>query len=510
MKQPLISDSPINYNIAWSPLEGSQTKALDTRCDETLYTGTRGPGKTTIQLMRFARRVGLGYGSFWRGIIFGRSYKGLQDIKEQSQRSFERIFGKSARFYESSGNFYWEWVTGEVLMFRQITKEQEYSDSYHGQEFPYIGWNELTQWPTAKLYNIMMSCNRSSWTQEKDAPKGKSLPDIPLEVFSTTNSEGPGHNWVKRKFIDVAPYGRVVYRTIRVFNPRTQQEEDIVRSQIAIFGSYRENKYLSPIYIAGLTEACLLDENKYRSWLLGDWNIVAGGAFDDLWDNRIHVIPIFRVPHGYRLDRSFDWGSTHPFSVGWWAEANGEEFMFPSGRKMAPRPGSLIQIGEYYGAKSIGDNEGIKMPSKVIATQIKQREIDLMRRRVVSFQPSPGPADNQIDNVTDTDTDTIAKKMADMGIRWTASDKSKGSRVIGLELMRQMLYNAKTGEGPGLYFVDECIASISTIPVLPRDEKNKDDIDTTAEDHAYDMVRYRVLKAGARLAGKSMRVTFPT
>ncbi len=56
----------------------------------------------------------------------------------------------------------------------------------------------------------------------------------------------------------------------------------------------------------------------------GDWNIVAGGALDDVWKPRL-ILPRFKIPKGWRIDRSFDWGSSHPFSVGWWAESNGEE-----------------------------------------------------------------------------------------------------------------------------------------------------------------------------------------
>jgi hypothetical protein len=45
------------------------------------------------------------------------------------------------------------------------------------------------------------------------------LPPIPLEVFSTTNPYGPGHNWVKAKFIDVAPVGETYHiTTVKVFS----------------------------------------------------------------------------------------------------------------------------------------------------------------------------------------------------------------------------------------------------------------------------------------------------
>jgi hypothetical protein len=48
--------------------------------------------------------------------------------------------------------------------------------------------------------------------------------------------------------------------------------------------------------------------------------------------------------------------------------------------------------------------------------------------------------------------------------------------------------------------MDNCRASIAILPTLPRDEDDPDDVDTDAEDHPYDMVRYRVLKGANRLA----------
>jgi hypothetical protein len=47
-------------------------------------------------------------------------------------------------------------------------------------------------------------------------------------------------------------------------------------------------------------------------------------------------------------------------------------------------------------------------------------------------------------------------------------------------------------EKPGLFVFTNCSSFIETVPVLPRDEKNMDDIDTDAEDHVADEVRYLV------------------
>lgn len=511
----------------WMPIPGSSQKyALDTRCNVTLYHGARGPGKTDTQLMRFSQRVGMGYGVYWRGVIFDREYKMLDDLVAKSRRHFLG-YNDGARFLSSSSDYKWVWPTGEELLFRQAKKPADYWN-YHGQEFPYIGWNELCKYPTPELFDAMMSCNRSSFTVEKDGPvdsKGHPLgiKPIPLEVFATANPYGPGHGWVKRRFIDPAPSGTIIRQPTNVFDPKTKQRITVVRTQIAIFGSYKENIYLDPAYVANLENES--DPNKRKAWLEGDWNVIAGGAIDDVWRTDIHILPRFPVPAGWRVDRAFDWGSSHPAACTWWAEADGTEAVLPNGKKFCPPKGSLVCIAELYFCDPKQTNVGLKWSASRIAEAIRDTEIRLMTTgplRIatapqltwISKQPWPGPADNQIRNVIMSDIDTIETQMQKAGIRWTASDKGKGSRAVGLQLVRDRLFNsiefARIGDAkPGLYVTSNCRYCIATIPMLPRDELNPDDVDTEAEDHCYDTWRYRVLAAGNRYATK-FKFTFPT
>lgn len=495
-------------NIVWKPLQGSQALAISCPAHVILYEGTRGPGKTDCQLMAFRKNVGKGYGRFWRGVIFDREYKNLDDLVSKSLRWFP-AFNDGARFLSSNSDYKWVWPTGEELLFRQAKRDADYWN-YHGAEFPFIGWNELAKYAMPTLFDAMFSCNRSSFRPE-DHPiitPGKAeieyLPEIPLVCFATTNPYGPGHNWVKDRFIDCAYPGQLIRKEYDVFNPRTQMRQKLVKYHVRIFGSYKENIYLSPEYIAELES--IRDPNKRKAWLWGDWDIVAGGAFDDIWDPAIHIAPRFKVPHSWRVDRSFDWGSTHPFSVGWWAEANGEEATLADGQVWCPPAGTLIRIHEWYG--SSGEyNEGLKMSAPNVAKGIIERENMLLEQGWITKRPAPGPADNQINDVREQDTDSIAKKMADEGIHWELSDKSPGSRINGLQLARDRFEASVDGIGPGLYVMAHCRAFIKHIPTLARDEKNMDDVDTTQEDHDWDDTRYRVL-AGNNRAATAIPTTF--
>lgn len=513
-------DTMEERKIVWVPLWGSQSDALICPAQEILYHGTRGPGKTDVQLMRFRARVGLGYGAHWRGIILDLEYKNLDDIVQKSLRWFPQ-FNDGAKFNGSGSGYKWTWPTGEELLFRQMKDKRDYA-KYHGHEYSYIAWNELTKHATPEVYDLMKSCNRSSFIPEEHTPKdrkgryltadGNPLPEIPLEYFSTTNPLGVGHSWVHARLVEARRPGEIRVTTTAIFNPRTERMETVETTQCHIFGSYKENKYLSPQYVAGLTN--IKDPNRRKAWLEGDWSIISGGAIDDLWNPDVHVMSRFIVPRTWRVDRSFDWGSTAPHATVFWAEANGEEAILANGERFCPPAGSLVAIGEIFGADPVqyesGIVKGVKDTAKVVAQKIKAYERDVLRDPGwISDEVRAGPADNQIRQVVEVDVDTIEKKMADEGVRWTESDKSPGSRKIGLELLRGMLENSVTGDGPGIYFTSNCRFCISTLPLLPRDPDNEDDVDTDSNDHLYDAVRYRVLKGRNRLA-TMLNLEFPT
>jgi hypothetical protein len=510
----------------WEPLKGSQFRALQCPADVILFDGTRGPGKSDCQLMRFRARVGMGYGMFWRGVIFDREYKNLDDLISKSLRWFPQI-KDGARFLRSASDYKWVWPTGEELMFRAIKKMSDYW-GYHGQEFPFIGWNELTKFPTDELFELLMSCNRSSFIPSKypltidgdvynktgqivivnRAHKTATkhlLPEIPLEVFATTNPYGVGHNWVKKRFVSVAPAGKIVSKITRVFNPRTQKEEDIERTQCRIFGSYRENIHLSPQYIAELHS--IKDPNKRKAWLGGDWDIVSGGMFDDVWNKKHHVVKPFDIPRSWKIDRAFDWGSSKPFSVGWWAESDGTDIILPDGKRKSTVKGDLFRIAEWYGTSG-KVNEGLRLTATKITEGIIERELDWK----IYGRVWAGPADNSIfDMENDNDISRDMRKAVRVrgkrykGVRWTRSDKASGSRRTGWEKMRLMLQNSIPNtngtprEYPGLFIFEYCVHFIDIVPVLARDEKDPDDIDSEAEDHIADETRYKLLAGGRKV-----------
>ncbi len=481
--------SAMDQNIVWAPQPGSQPIFLQCPLYEVMYHGNRGPGKTDCLLMDFAQFVGKGFGAAWRGILFRKSYKQLADVVTKSKKWFKKIF-PDAKFLGSMTDFKWVFASGEELLFRTFKTTDDYWD-YHGHEYPWIGWEELTSWPTDEGYKMMMSCCRSS------------TPGIPRHYRATTNPYGPGHNWVKDRFQLPARNGRVIDDS---FDDEGRREPP----RVAIQGFLHENKILldaDPGYVRRISAAARNDAER-RAWLLGDWDVVAGGMFDDVWDKKIHFIKPFTPPKSWYFDRSFDWGSAAPFSVGWWAESDGSDYINHLGHSVPTVPGDLFRLGEWYGWNG-KPNKGVYMTADVVAAGIVEREEDWFEG--IDFVA--GPADSAIFPSDMAPDKGVSGLMEDEGVYWQRADKS---RKNGWEAFRAYLANAKmikdedTGillprEKPGMFVFDTCLQFLRTVPVLPRSEGDPDDVDTDAEDHIGDEVRYRCRSEKMQTTTKRLR-----
>ena len=467
----LEADAP---NVIWTPQSGSQNWFLTCPVLECLYEGPRGPGKTDALLIDFARETGKGHGAAWFGVLFRQTYKQLEDVVRKSNRWFRQIFPEASW---SRGDYRWEWPDGETLLFRYMDDPEDYWN-YHGWEIPWQGWEELTNWPDLECYHRMKACCRSS------------VVGVPRRIRATANPWGVGHNAVKMYFIDPAPAGVII------------RSRDTGLRRVRIRGHWSENKALmraQPDYPSFITASATSEAQK-KAWLEGDWDVIAGGRFDDVWDRPKHLIApwlnadgTLNIPSSWRVDRSYDWGQSKPFSVGWWAESDGTAA--PDGT-IWPK-GSLVRIGEWYGWDEKTPNVGLRMSDKEIALGIVEREKELgIRDRVKA-----GPADSQIFQLDDDNT-SIASTMLKHGVRFTEADKRPGSRVSGWARLWNMLKARRDGdrESPWLAAFNTCRQWARTFPTLPRDEKKPDDVDTEAEDHAGDDTRYRAT-APKRSAG---------
>lgn len=467
----------------WAPLPGSQFTFLTSPVLETLYCGPRGTGKSAILLMDFAREVGRGFGSNWRGILFRKQLGDLDEMVRKTKELYEPIF-PGFRFKLSKADYAAVWPTGEELLFRHMLDESEFEE-YQGHQYPWIGWEELTQWQNLKAYMLMFSCCRPTAS------------GVPLRVRANTNPSGVGHNLVKKRFRLPGMFGRVIREPGK--DPR-----------VAIQSSLKENFVLlhdSPEY-EDRVKASAVSAAQADAWATGNWNVTEGGIIDDVWRANVHVITNLsprQLPPGWKLSRSYDHGQARPFAVLWWAESNGEPVRLPDGRWIGQIPGDLVLLMEWYGTNGEED-QGVRMSCSNIAQGIKDRERDNDMRGYASRESGNfsghlvlgGPADTELWSKSNTGSGRAPiDDFQDQGIFFDQADKSHGSRVRGLTLLRERVMGAVpnidgTREKPGLFVCMRCKYWLDLVPVMPRDLTNPDDIPKTYEDHLVDATRYRL------------------
>lgn len=436
----------------WAPQPGPQTEAISADwCPEILYGGAAGGGKSDFLLGDFLQDVPT-YGQAWRGVMFRRTYPEL-----------EELIGRAHELYPSTGAQWseqkklWTWPNGAVLRLRYLESDLD-ALRYQGHQYCWIGWDELTQWPTDYAYKYLRSRLRSAFK-------------VPTKrIRAAANPGGPGHAWVKEMYIDPAPSGMV---------PIVDKDTGLERMFIP--ARLRDNAILvanDPEYVQrlrGVGSKSLVD-----ALLGGDWSVIEG-AFFDCWSINRHVIRPFTVPKEWQRFRSADWGSAKPFSVGWWAVAS-DDFKAESvtGDVVIIPRGAIVRYREWYGASS--PNVGLKMTAVQVGKGIKEREEgDDVSSGVIdpaAFQENGGPS--------------IAEAMTTEGVYWQAADNSRvGTRgaMGGWDQMR----NRMIGDGDGrpmIFCFSTCTDSIRTIPLLQHDPKRLEDVQSDGEDHAADEWRY--------------------
>lgn len=417
-------------------------------CFEILAEGNRGGGKSDFLLMDYAEDLDKGFGVAYAGVILRRELFELKEIIKKSQKYFKQLYPNAVY---SKATRTWTFPGGETLTFSQCANFDDYW-KYHGQEFPWIGWDELTTHPTSECYEAMMSCCRSS------------IPGLVPRIVSTTNPWGPGHSWVKARFIDPAPRGSVI----------TDPATGLTR--VAIHADLKENKHLlaaNPAYIAQLKS--ISNPLKRRAWLNGDWDIQIGAFFGECWGNK-NIVKPFTPPQHWLKWRGFDWGSARPFSVGWYCMSDGNPL--PDGR-VFPR-GAIIRYKEWYGADKSEANKGLYMRVSDIAAGILERDggdkIDYSVADPAIFKQDG--AESQ------------AELFYNAGITFERGDNN---RIAGWELMREKM-GSNTDDAPPMFYVTEnCLDFLRIVPALLFDERRPEDLDTDAEDHIADETRYALM-----------------
>jgi len=269
-------------------------------------------------------------------------------------------------------------------------------------------------------------------------------------IYGSIRSTLPG--WKPRKYNDANPDGIGLAWFKKMFvQPWREGKEQFTRFHNL---TYKDNPFLDESYIRYLEN---LKGPLAAAWREGDWDAFEGMAFPN-WDYSRHVIEPRSIPAHWVRWRAIDWGYAAPFCCLWLARD-------PDTRRVyVYREAYQTQLTDVQQARLILD---MTPPDEHIS--LTYADPSMWGRKVS-------------ENTVTTTADTYRQA----GVMLTKADND---RLSGKRKIDQTLGDLPDA-APGLVVMSTCVNLIEQLSNLPYDKIKVEDVDTDAEDHAYDALRY--------------------
>jgi predicted phage terminase large subunit-like protein len=257
----------LNRYIPYRPHPKQTIALLSNKVLELFFGGAAGGGKSDYLLMAALQFVDVpGYSA----LIIRKSYKDLAKAGALMDRSKKWLSSTDAHW--NGTDFRWTFPSGATIEFGYLDKAADYLQ-YDSAEYQFIGFDELTQFPE-RDYTYLFSRLRGTTDLMKK---------VPLRMRSASNPGGPGHDWVKHRFVD----------------PVTRDDE------VVFIPSRIEDNPSLPLdqYEKSLSKMDPVDRERKRA---GNWDILEeGDMFRRDWFERTQD-----YPRDAKLIRYWDLAST--------------------------------------------------------------------------------------------------------------------------------------------------------------------------------------------------------
>ena len=442
---PPVQEIVGNREVVFQPNEGPQEEFLSASERDVLYGGAAGGGKSFALLadpLRYCTNPN------HRGLLLRRTLDELTELIDKSRQLYPKAF-PGAKFRESKST--WHFPSGATIWFTYLDKDKDVT-RFQGQAFNWIGIDEITQYPTPYVWDYLRSRLRST------------DPELQQNLYMrcTANPGGIGGWWIKKMYIDIGehnkPFPASDVETGKPFLwPQGHEKEgEPLFYRRFIPARLTDNPFLMA---DGQYEAMLrsLPEIERKRLLDGDWDVADGAAFPE-FSRAKHVVEAFDLPTNWPRIRAADYGYASPSCVLW-------------------------------GAIDWDNNIWIYRELYVKQLTAEQLADKILEAEQLDPLPHYTVLDSSCWNKTGFGP-SIAETMMRCGVRWTPSDRN---RIQGkMEIHRRLADDPRTNE-PRLRVFSNCSNTVKQLAAIPLSKTNSEDVDTKAEDHAYDALRYMLM-----------------
>ena len=372
------------------------------------------------------------YGRWFNAVFFRREMPQQDDLIERAKDIYLKC---GATWQEQKKTFILK--EGGRIRFRPLENMQD-AEKYQGQNLTDAAIEEAGNYPDPAPIDRLFGCLRS-------------VGGVPIQLVTTFNPGGPGHHWLKQRYVKPAPLGnRILTRELPngkqhqyVYIPSRVEHNRILLAQ--------DPGYIDRLHLVGSPELV-------RAWLEGDFEIHEGTYFPEFGTR--HIVEPFPIPKHWSKYVGFDWGYHSPYCAVWGAVSSGKD---DSGAEVRFPKGSIV----IYRELSAKGQDNTDIAKQIV--RLSEGEDPLMVADPSIFNTQGGPS--------------IADQFKNAGINFRPADNE---RITGWnEIRRRLKPNPAY-----LYITTACTYLLETLPSLPIDQRHPEDLDTQADDHAADALRY--------------------
>lgn len=278
----------------------------------------------------------------------------------------------------------------QIIIFSESLDTDPYYNRWRGLEANGF-WLEEANELDERTYHKAKE-RAGSWIIPRTKQNPNPKQPIPY-LFLTSN---PAGNWVKRDFY--TPWKKGALKPYQFYLP----------------AGPKDNPYNSAEYLESLES---LPDRDYKIFVLGDWDELAGAALEEL-NEKVHIIPVSKIPAHWLRFGAFDWGYRHPFSFGLYA---------------ASPDGDLIKADTIVGR--------LMQDAEMIGYILEASELGPIDARELSYCVAGRDAFHDIEARANMGP-TTAERFAQAGIPMIPADVS---RISGLKNLREFTAWQKRG-----------------------------------------------------------------